>query len=120
MKLSEIKGERALDLLVELIDPVTLILADEEIVKMYKSKLPNILLVKKLIADHKKEVLTILALLNEEDPETYEPSLIVLPKMLLDLVNDKELMDLFHSQDQMTGNESSGSAMETIKAQDEI
>jgi len=120
MKLSEIKGERALDLLVDLIDPITLILADEEIVKIYKSNLPNILLVKRLIGEHKKEVLTILALLNEEDPETYEPSLIALPKMLLDLLNDKELMDLFYSQDQMKGNESSGSAMETIKAQDEI
>ena len=120
MKLSEIKGERALDLLVDLIDPITLILADEEIVKIYKSNLPNILLVKRLIANHKKEVLTILALLNEEDPKTYEPSLIALPKMLLDLLNDKELMDLFYSQDQMKRNESSGSAMESIKAQEEI
>lgn len=120
MKLSEIKGEKALDLLVDLIDPITLILADEEIVKIYRSKLPNIVLVKRLISCHKKEVLTILALLNEEDPETYEPSLLVLPMMLLDLLNDKELMDLFHSQDQMKGNGSSGSATETIKAQEEI
>lgn len=96
MKLSEIKGERALEVLVDLIDPVTLIAADEEIVNTYKSKAPKILLVKKLIENHKKEVLTILAILNDENPETYEPSLIELPKMLLDLVHDEELMNLLH------------------------
>lgn len=116
MKLSEIKGERALEVLVDLIDPVTLIVADEEIVNTYKSKAPKILLVKKLIETHKKEVLTILAILNNENPETYEPSLIELPKMLLDLVHDEELMNLFTSQNQTMESESSGSATENIEA----
>lgn len=116
MKLSDIKGEKALDLLVDLIDPVTAIMADEEITAIYRSKKPKILLVKKLIENHKKEVLTILALLNEEDPSTYEPSLIALPIMILDLVNDEELKDLFTSQRQMKGNVSSISAMENTEA----
>lgn len=120
MKLSEIRGEEALDLLVDLIDPITLIIADDEIVSTYKSGKPKIVLVKKLIENHKKEVLTILALLNKEDPKTFNPSILVLPKLILDLLNDQELMDLFHSQNQMTGSESSGSAMETTEAQKEI
>lgn len=120
MKLSEIKGERALEVLVDLIDPVTLIAADEEIVNTYKSKAPKILLIKKLIENHKKEVLTMLAILNGEDPATYEPSLIELPKMLLDLVQDEELMNLFTSQNQKMGSVSSGSAMENIEAPKEI
>jgi hypothetical protein len=120
MRLSDIKGEKALDLLVDLIDPITLIMADERIVQTYKSNKPRIVLIKDLIAYHKKEVLVIFALLNGEDPETYSPSIIALPKMLLDLINDPELMDLFHLQNQMTGSESSGSAMESTEAQNEI
>lgn len=120
MRLSDIKGEKALDLLVDLIDPITLIMADEKIIQTYHSNKPRIILIKDLINYHKKEILTILALLNEEDPATYSPSIIVLPKMLLDLMNDPELADLFHLQNQMTGSESSGSATENTAAQNEI
>lgn len=120
MRLSEIKGEKALDMLVDLIDPVTLICADQEFVKLCVSNAAPIKIVRLLMQNHKKEVLRILAILNEEDPETYNPSLIALPKMLMDLVKDPEVMDLFHSQDQMTGGESSGSAMENTEAQKEM
>ena len=116
MKLSDIKGERALDVIVDLIDPVTKIIADKDISDTYKSNKPRIILIKKMIQHHKKEVLTILAILNEEDPKTYEPSLIQLPKMLLDLINDEELQSLFSSQIRMKGNVSSGSAMENTGA----
>lgn len=118
MKLSDIKGERALDALVELIDPVTLICVDEVIVNTYKSDAPRIKLVKELVSRHKKEVLQILAILNEQDPNTYEPSLIELPKMVFDLINDEELMSLFHSQGQMMESESFGSALENGEAHD--
>ena len=116
MKLSEIRGENALDLLVDLIDPITAICADEEIVNTYKSKAPKIVLVKKLVANHKKEVLTVLALLNGEDPATFNPSIVALPKMLLDLLHDEELANLFTSQRAMTGSESSISATENTEA----
>ena len=116
MKLSDIKGEKALDVLAELVDPVTLIIADKEIAAIYRSNKPKILLVKKLIHKHKKEVLTILAILNEEDPKKFEPSLIELPIMLLELLNDEELQNLFTSQGQTRESESSGSATENTKA----
>ena len=115
MKLSEIRGEEALDLLVDLIDPITLICADEEVVNAYKSKAPKIVLVKKLIEKHKKEVLTVLALLNGEDPTTYNPSIVALPKLLLDLLHDEELKSLFISQGMMMGSESSISATENTE-----
>lgn len=118
MKLSDIKGERALNAIVDLIDPVTIIMLDKEIVDCYKSDQPKIILVKKLISNHSKEVLTILAILNEENPETYEPSLIELPKMLLELVHDEELMNLFHSQGQMMEDESFGSVSESGETQE--
>lgn len=116
MKLSDIKGERALEVLADIIDPATSIIADDEIVSIYKSKKPRILLAKKVIANHKKEILTILAILEGKDPKTYQPSLVQLPKMILDLINDEELASLFTSQNQMKGNVSSGSVTENIEA----
>jgi hypothetical protein len=61
-------------------------------------------------------MLEILAILNQQDPETYEPNLVEIPKMLLELLNDKELLDLFQSQAQTTEKTSSVSVMENIGA----
>ena len=116
MKLSDIKGEKALDVVVELIDPVTSIIADKEVVAIYRSNKPRILLIKKMIEKHKKEVLHILAVLNDKDPKTYKPSLIELPMMLWDLLNDEDLNSLFTSQNQMKESDSSGSVTENIEA----
>lgn len=115
MKLSEIKGEKALEVVADLIDPITLILADNEFIELYKSNKPKILVVKKLLKTHQKETLTILALLNDEDPETYKPSIVELPKMLLDIFNDEELKSLFTLQTQKMEGEFSGSATESTE-----
>lgn len=113
MKLSEIKGDQALDVLADIIDPACEIISDKEIEEVYRSKKPKLLIVKLAIKNHKKAIITILALLNGEDPETFEPSLLTLPKMVLDLVNDPELDELFQSQGMTMLSESSFSATET-------
>lgn len=102
MKLSEIKGEAALDVLADLIEPAANILADEEIQKSVKSGEPKLLLVKKLLKSHKKEVIEILAILDGEEPETYKVSLLTLPAKLLEIINDPEIGSLFTSQGQKT------------------
>ena len=94
MKLSEIKGDDAIDIVAEMIDPVTEILADEEIVSAYRSGKPDLLLIKMVLKNHKKAIKTILALLNGENPETYEPNILVLPFMIKDLISDEEFMSL--------------------------
>jgi hypothetical protein len=120
MKLSEIKGDDAIDIVAEMIDPVTEILADEEIVSAYQAGKPDLLVIKMVLKNHKKAIKTILALLNGENPETYEPNILVLPFMIKDLLSDEEFMSLFHSQGQKMGDASFGSAMETTKETEEM
>ena len=111
MRLSEIKGVDAIDVLADIIDPVAEILADEEIKKVIAENKPKIIIAKTILKQKNKEILEILAVLNGEDPKTYKPSLIQLPIMLLGLISDvmenKELTDLFQLQEQMRAGVSS-------------
>lgn len=118
MKLSEIKGEHALDVLADIIDPVVEIVGDEEISEAIKAGKPKLLIAKLVLKGHKKSIITILALLNEKDPKTYEPSLLELPKMVLELLNDEELAKLFQSQGQMMDSAYFGSATENSKTEE--
>ena len=99
MKLSDIKGERALDVLADMIDPVAEIMSDKEIVGILRAGKSPAKAIKLSLKNHKRAVLTMMAAIDGEDPETYQPSLFVLPKRLLDLLNDPEVQRLFSSQD---------------------
>lgn len=115
MKISEIKGERALEVVADLIDPISVIIADEKVKEAFNSG-NKANAAKYLLKNHKKSCLTILALLNGEEPETYEPSLLQLPRMLLDLFEDPDVMSLFGLQTQSMELASSGSATENTEA----
>lgn len=117
MKLSEYKGEKALDILAELIEPASEIMTDKEIVEAVSAGLPRIKIVKPMIKNHKKAVIEILAVLEGEEPGSYaeKVNLFTLPKMLLEMLNDPELMSLFISQGQTREKTSSGSAMGSIE-----
>ena len=105
-KLSEIKGEDAMDILADLIEPLAEFTQDQTFVDMVR-KGDKIKAVSHAIKAHKKAVLTVMAVLEGEDPETYAPPLLRLPVMLLELFNDPELVALFPSAGTVT---SSGSA----------
>jgi hypothetical protein len=53
MKLSEYKGEQALDMLADLIEPAATIMADKEIANAVRANLPRIKIVKAAIKNHK-------------------------------------------------------------------
>ena len=114
MKLSEIRGEAAIELLGDMLTPATEIMADPKVSSAVESGKPKLVIATTILKNHAKSILTILALLNQEDPETYNPSLLALPKMVMDLLEDEELMDLFRSQGQLKEDESSASASENI------
>lgn len=101
MKLSDIKGERALDVIADLIDPVAEILGDKEISAALQSGKAHAKAIKLALKNHKRAVLDMMAAIDGEDPETYQPSLFVLPKRLLDLLNDPEVQQLFESQESL-------------------
>lgn len=93
MKISEIKGEKAIEVLAEIVEPVTTILNDEEVRGAEeRTKAVTIALMK-----YPKEVIKIMALLEGEDPETYEPSLLSLPKKMIEILEDEEVQGLFTS-----------------------
>lgn len=121
MKLSEIKGVDAIDAIADMLDPITAIMADEEIKKLM-SMVPRpstLTIATKIMKKKKKEILEILAVMHGENPETFNPSLLELPIMLVNLINEvqnnEELMSLFHSQHQMISNVSFGAVMENTE-----
>lgn len=112
MKLSEVKGEKALDMLAGLIEPIMEIIEDKEVSKILKSRhdkdkadSTKIILgraVSAAIKNHKKAVITILATLDDIPVDQYECNLLSLPKKMMDIINDPAIFDLFTSQSQET------------------
>jgi len=110
-KLSEYKDEEALELLADIMEPVTEIIIDKEVVKKFrKNKLAGIA---HAIKHHKKAVFRTLAALEGVNVEDYHCNIVTLPKAILEIINDKELIDFFASQSQEADEESSGSATTT-------
>ena len=118
-KLSEYKGDDALDLLADILEPASEIIGDPEIKKIWASKAPMIKIVKEALKNHKRAVIEILARLDGEEPDTYEVGVLTLPVKLLQLLQDKELLAVFQLQAQNLDGDYSGSATENIVAADE-
>lgn len=107
MKLSEIKGERAIEVIADLIDPITTIASSEGIKKVFpivpkdgetpaeaamralKTEIPEI------IKENSKEVAKIIGTLENADPE--ELSLAQIMVGLSEMVSDKAFVQLFSS-----------------------
>lgn len=118
MKLSEYRGDDALEVLAELLEPAVEILADADIAAAWRDKNPNktrgqkqLKAVSIAIKKHKEAVIAILAALDHETPDEYREKInvVTLPKKLLEVLNDKDLRNFFTSQEQ-TKVEPSGSA----------
>lgn len=110
-KISEIKGEDALDVLADLLDPVSEICVDERVQNLIKER-KKIKLATLILKEHKKSILTILAILEGVNPDEYKPSLAVLPVLVLQLLNDPDVVAVFR----FAGSEnSSGSATENTQ-----
>ena len=99
MKISELKGEAALDALADMIEPASEIMTDKAFVDAIKSN-DRIKAVKVALKNHKKAIIAILAATEGVKPEEYEVSFITLPIKLLEFLNDPEVTSLFQSQGQ--------------------
>lgn len=129
MRLSDIKGERTLDVIADLIEPIANIASDEEAAKMFKREKapggidPRAFAVERLkkgvpslLKGHKKDVIVILATIEGIPPEEYvaNMNLAKLAKDCFDLITDEEFSNLFISA--MPGDMKSGSASPTTEA----
>ena len=128
MRLSDIKGERTLEVIADIIDPIANIAEDEETSALFKQeKLPEGMTAKKfllqrarkaapaLLKGHKSDIISILSTIEGTTAEEYTASLnlVKLTKDAIDLITDEAFMTLFISAQSGT---SSGSAPESTEA----
>lgn len=117
MKLSEFKGEEAIEVLADLIEPASKIMSDTKIREMVKSKISDIKLVQHMLKEHSKPVLDMYCILNKTTAETATP--ITLTKAVLEMLNDEELKSLFTSQAQSMENGVSTPVTEITQADEQ-
>ena len=131
MRLSDIKGDRTLEVIADIIDPIANIAEDEEASTMFKrEKLPDGMTAKKfllkrvrkslpvLLKGHKADIIAILSAIEGVSAEEYAGSLnlVKLIKDCNDLLTDEVFMELFISAQSET---SSGSAQESIEGHEQ-
>nr|DAL16897.1 MAG TPA_asm: Sporulation inhibitor sda hairpin, histidine kinase inhibitor.97A [Caudoviricetes sp.] len=129
MKLSDVKGEHALEVIADVIEPICNIAEDENASALFKrEKLPEGMTAKKfllqrvkkavpaLLRGHKGDIIAILSSIEGTSPEAYTDALnlVKLPKDFIDLMTDEAFAELFISAQ---GTEKpSGSAQENTEA----
>lgn len=115
MKLSDYKGEDALELLADILEPAAEIFGDKELGEMYKGGVTVIQLVAKAIKKHKGAVLAILAAAEGKSADEYDCNVLTLPAKIMELLNDKELKPFFTVLAGQNGGNASGSATENTE-----
>ena len=121
MRISDYKGEKALYKLAEMLEPITVIMTDEEVRDNLRKKSGRMAAVKAMISKHAHAVIEIFGILDDVDmTKDYDKyaetvTLVTLPKRLLEILNDPDLMELFYSEGQNDSSASSGSHTENTE-----
>lgn len=118
MKLSDIKGERVIDVIADIIEPVYNIAADEEAAKLLEgitgehAEQALLKAAPKLLKAHKADVIAILAAIEGVSAEEYAGKMTMggLLASLVEAVTDPELL-AFLSSYSPTGKATAGAAM---------
>lgn len=92
-KLSDYKNEDAIEVLADIIEPLSVIIADED-VKKEKNKMKAISIALKR---YKKQVIQILARIDNVPVEKYECNALTLPLKVVEFISDKEVLDFLES-----------------------
>lgn len=129
MKLSDVKGERTIEVIAEIIDPIANIVEDEEASAMFKrEKLPEGMTVKEflikrvrkslpiLLKGHKSDIIAILSAIEGVSAESYKGALnlVKLMRDATELLTDEAFGALFLSAQ---SENSSGSVQENTEGQ---
>ena len=131
MKLSDIKGERTLDVIADCVEPIANIAADPDASRLFRKEiLPEgmdkrefakeriVKSVPALLKGHKKDLIAILSVLDGVSPKEYTKSLTMgkLMNDCVDLLSDEEFFWLFTSARSGTAGGSFDSARESTAA----
>ena len=109
MRLSEVKGERALDVIAELVDPVANIAQDPDVTAMFTGEGEIADKARKavpaLLKGHRSDVVAILSTIAGVAPEEYvaEMSLESVIRDVYELITDEELLAFLSSFDTVAG-----------------
>ena len=109
MKLSDFTGDKAVEVLADIMIPASTIMADEGFKEMVKKGTSYMNIAGYILKQHKSAVLDMYEPLMQESREKATP--IKLIQLIMDIVQDPELSNLFTSQGQQETLTSSGSAM---------
>ena len=124
MKLSDIRGDRVLDVIADIIDPIANIVQDKDVAAMFERKaVPEGMDAREFFAErmrkglpillknHKADIIAVMAAIEGVTPEQYAISL-DLPKLLTDameLVTDDALLDFLSLSETGKGADAPGS-----------
>lgn len=94
-KLSEIKGEEALDVLAEILEPIVTIANDDEVRAGFETNIAKCVAV--ALKKYKKEILQIFACINGKSVEETceEIDILSLPTYIIEILNEPEIQSLF-------------------------
>lgn len=125
MKLSDIKGDRVLDVIADIIDPIANMVQDKDVAAIFKREaVPDGMEARDLFAkrmrkglpvllkSHKTDIIAVMAAIEGVTPEQYAASL-DFPKLFADvmeLVTDDAFLNFLSSQETGKGADASGSA----------
>ena len=118
-RLSEIKGEEAIDVLAEIMTPVSSICGDEKVKKTWESRDKNLMaFVQIMFKNHKDALVDVLCILDGSTRKEYLKSATVISIVedAFYVMNDPVMKELFIGQGQMLDDADSGSAMESVES----
>ena len=117
-KLSDYKGDEAIELWADLLDPLTNILGDQKIQSVIQSGKPKLIVAKEILKKHKKDAMQILLRI---DPEPINGLNIVirLVTVIADIGESEEIKTFFgYAEQEQTDNESGGSVTESTEVEE--
>lgn len=131
MKLSDIKGDRVLDVIADIIDPIATMVQDKDVAAMFKREaVPDGMEARDffakrmckglpvLLKSHKADIIAIMAAIEGVTPKQYVASL-DFPKLFTDvmeLVTDDAFLNFLSSSETGKGADAPGSALESSEA----
>jgi transcription termination factor Rho len=115
MRLSDFKDEKAIEVIADLLIPISNIAKNSTVAESRGKSMFEFAAA--MLKENASDVKDMLAILNDEDPEEYTCSAASVFGDVLEMFNDPELMQLFGVRSKTPA--SAGSASETIEAQEE-
>lgn len=119
MKISDFKGENAIEFIGDIIEPVSKIFSDEIVRGFFSKNADNkSAIVKHICKEYATEAIEVLAAMQGITPEEYEGNPFTIMMQVFEIMNDPDLLSVFTLSEQKTASTSFGSA--STNSEDEI